>query len=214
MPPKKDNSSEKKKRPRKRRGKKLTPSGDPPPKNFVRMLKRHSTDKVLRKIFCGENYEARLEAAIAAAKYNEPTLNPINLREAVRQMRDLKRIIDYENNYLYPKPPKVEVLIDFETDSQNDAILVPTGINIKKEREDEMKTVIEKPKYTLMSYIYPEKKWKNLQTKYILGKFEPPLVKLEVESDDDFQPKKKKSNDPSKIKKTRTRVTSPRKRKN
>ena len=137
-------------------------------------------------------------------------------RGALAKMRHLKRILSKEKNFLYPPENEIEVtdLAETPSSSKNDAIAIPEGIVVKKEPIDAAycQIISEEPSYTLMSYIFHPKKWLNNQRRYIVGKFEPPLVKIEDDSSgDDFQPQKKKKRT---MKRKRPQIlTSPRKQK-
>ena len=166
-------------------------------KKCRRILKRHPLSKMLRLTFTGPYYEARLELAIREARKNEKSLNDQNLKVALSRMKELKRQFEAENNEIHETTPQHCDLIDLEPPPSE--MNIPLGKR-KEEKIDAVEINFAKnnitPKYTLLSYILNPEQWENLKDKrkklYSIGPFVPPRVKIESNSDEDFQPATKK----------------------
>ena len=170
------------------------PKKPPRAKKNVRDLKRNGLRNTLSDFLATSNFEPRLVWAKEAAWKNEGKITQGKLAGAVRQLRQLKRVIDLEDYILYPdineaKGPVVTVDLTDHPDPDPLDPQVPSPIP----------RAIEKPDFTLMSYMVTVDYWRNHQKNSDLGPFNPnkPIKQEPVSADEDedaadFQPKPQK----------------------
>ena len=187
------------------------PKKPPKAKKRVRDLKRNGLRNTLSDFLATSNFKPRLVWAKEAAWRNEGKITQGKLAGAVRQLRQLKRVIDLEDYVLYPdineaKGP-VET-VDLTGEPDPDPPLPPP-----------VPRAIEKPDFTLMSYMVTVNYWRDHQQNSDLGPFDPnkPIKQEPVSGDEDEDaadfkpkpPKRQKKDDKKPAKKT----TPPRKKK-